>query len=574
MPSILGQIWGLLRLCVTGPGGRRGLLYLVIVLALELAGIQLTLRLVQWTADFYNALEKVDVEEALHQLGVFALITASSATLYLVGTYVRKLLQIRWRRSLTNQALDRWLSGKAYWHLKERANEADTSSRKVIDNPDQRIADDCRIFVERVLTEALDVITGVVALVSYVALLWSLSTFPLAFSLFGFAIEIPRYMVWAAPLYVALCSGLTHLLGAPLKGLLFEQQRREADFRFGLARLRENADAVALSDGEPAERRLLDRRFDGILSNWRRLIGRELLLGCFMRPYMQSVLRIPLFLALPAYLAGHVTLGGLMQVGMAFSNVVTTLSWFIFSYRDLSELAATTTRLYGFLQRSDEAAARAPAFSAGKSGDGSLTLAEVTLRSPDGRSLLALPELAFKPGEAVWINAPSGFGKSSFLKALAGLWPHGSGRLRLPPGRLAFLPQQPYLPLGELAAAATYPRDPAELPRPALDRLLQQVGLGHRAAAGEDAAGLSVGEQQRLALLRLLVLKPDWVFLDEATSALDSAAEAQLLSLLRTALPQTTFILVAHREPQGLGPLRRIDLDRLSLAKERSSLAS
>jgi len=538
-----------------------GLVYLAIVFAMSLAEIEITLRLISWNAAFYSALERVDAKAALLQLGVFGILIAISASSYLVKTYIKQIVAIRWRRALTAATLDRWLAHKAFWHVPPTAAEGG------IDNPDQRIADDCRLFVEHMLNEVLQLIINLVALFSYVALLWKLSSFPLAFTLFGTAVEIPRYMVWAAPIYVLIASGLTHLLGAPLHRLYFEQQRREADFRYGLVRVRDAAGSIALSDGEPAERRQLDGRFGGIVQNWRRVIKRELILGCFTRPYQSTVLRIPLFLALPAYLAGHVKLGGLMQLGSAFQNVVTTLSWFIFNYRRLTELSAATVRLDNFLEMAEGVPRRKTALRRVITPAREVRLEGVTLHGPDGRALLSLPHLVLEQGRNVWLQGPSGLGKSTLIKTLAGLWKHGEGRIAVPNAQTLYLPQQPYIPLGTFAEAAAYPLNPGDLPPGKLDALIKAVGLDHRSAAemaGEDVKGLSVGEQQRLALLRLMIAAPDWAFLDEATSALDIASERKMLSLMRETLPHCTFVLVAHREPHGMGNVRHIDLSAAS----------
>ena len=557
MSRILGQFRRVLALCLSSAEGRFGLVQLALVLALNLASVAVSLRLIAWTADFYNALEKLDGGAALRQIGVFAILIGINVARDLAAAYTRKLLEIRWRRVLTGQVLDRWLAEKAYWRLKTGSGTAD-----VADNPDQRIAEDCRLFLSGFLREGIDLITSIVGVFSYLAVLWSLSSFPLAFSLFGFDVEVPRYMVWAAFLYVALSSGLTHLLGRPLKNLFFQQQRLEGDFRFALARFRESTDEIALSDGEPAERRLLDRRFSNVVSNWMRLIQRELVLGLFTRPYQFTVLRIPLFLALPAYFAGNVTLGGLMQLGSAFSNVVTTLSWFIFSYRDLADLVAASSRLNGFLDVMDQAKARPTEIERAVSKDGRYRISGLKLRAPDGRLILALPDADFRPGETVWISGPSGTGKSTLLKALAGLWLHGEGRIEYPDAPVMFLSQRPYLPLDGIRAAAAYPRDPAEIGNCEIEALLERHGLSAwLGAEGEDSMkGLSGGEQQRLSLLRLMISRPRWAFLDEATSALDAEAEAGLLKVLRDRLPDTTFVLVAHREPVGPGELRRMAL--------------
>lgn len=558
MPLIISQMGRLLRLCVTGPGGWGGLALLLVVLGLNLGGVYISLLMIDWTAQFFGALEKRDAGAAIGQIGVFGLLIAVSAVIYLSAVYFRKSVQIRWRRALTSTALDRWLGDRTHVKLRH------VGPREVPDNPDQRIAEDCRLFVDKFTEEGLELISNLVGLVSYVALLWSLSSFPFAFTLFGTAVEIPRYMVWAAPLYVLIACGLTHWLGRPLLRLNMQQQSREADFRFALARLRESSDAVALMDGEVAERRLLDARFGAIMSNWRALMNRDLILGCFTRPYHTTVLRIPLFLALPAYLAGHVALGGLMKLASAFQNVVTTLSWFIFSYRSLAELAAAARRLDAFLQVLDRAVAREGVRVEASSSD-RICARNLALATPEGHALDLLANFRLERGENAWLAGASGVGKTTLIKAMAGLWPHGGGQVALPAGRrIAFLPQAVYLPLADLRGILAYPWDPASLPREAYAQALDLVGLGHRAPGlddGEPPLGLSGGEQQRLALARLILARPDWAVLDEPTSALDAAAEAHLLAALRSALPDTSLVVVAHREPVGLGPLRRIALE-------------
>ena len=555
MRNTLNAIWRLLRMAAGGPFRWAGFALLAFIIGCHIAGIQITLRLIQWSADFYNALQRLDAPAVVTQLGVFATLIGTSAGLYLVGTFARQHLQIRWRRRLTDAVLDKWLPAKAYWFLQPSLGGAS------IDNPDQRIAEDCREFVESLLTKVLDFLISLIGLYAFVTLLWELSTFPLAFELFGIAFEIPRYMVWAAPVYVAVATGLTHALGRQMPGLLAEQQKREADFRFALMRLRENAAAVALSDGEQSERRTLDRRFEALVGNWRKVIAREFIFGLFQRPYFQTVLRVPMFLALPAFLAGKVTLGGLMQVASAFQNTVTTLSWFVFNYKFVSDLVATTKRIQRFLDEIEGVDGIARPLDRTRSSDGALRMRDVSIFTPDRRPLLQIGELAINKGDTVWLSGASGLGKSTLLKALAGLWTFGEGRVELPEGNLCFMPQQVYMPLAPLVAAAAYPAEPDSMAPGTIEGLLRKTGLGHRLDAGDDnATDLSVGEQQRLALVRLILARPDWAFLDEATSALDLETERLVMSLLRAELPATTFVIVAHREPQGLGDVRNVPL--------------
>ncbi|WPO39621.1 ABC transporter ATP-binding protein/permease [Tardiphaga sp. 42S5] len=567
MRAIIHQIWRFVWIAATGPGSGFSLMLLVVIVACQLAIIQVTLRQVQWSADFFNALQKIDGQAAITQIGVFAVLVGISASLYLIAKYCKRRLQFRWRQRLSDTLLERWTTNKAHWFL-----HPSLGGHAKVDNPDQRIAEDCNMFAEAILGSKDDIRAGVldfmmslIGLVSYVMLLWQLSTFALQFSLWGVGIEIPRYMVWAAPIYVALATTLTHVLGRQLPGLLMNEQRREADFRFALVHMRENASAIALSDGETAERRMLADRFNDVVSVWHQVIRREFIYGLFTRPYFQSVLRIPTFLALPAFLAGKITLGGLTQLAAAFTNVVTTLSWFIFSYKFISDLVATTRRLQGFMDAMDGAAPEPHALRRERSGDSSLQIRGLGIRAPDGRMLVELPNLSVARGETVWLSGASGLGKSTLIKALAGLWPHAEGLVTLPSGKLAFMPQQVYMPLCSLMDAAVYPADPGSVPRETVERLLRGVGLGPRLDAGDHrASGLSVGEQQRLALVRLMVSKPDWIFADEATSALDAESERIVMALLRSELPDATLVMVAHREPHGFAGIRRVVLDTLS----------
>jgi len=564
-PSLPRSFWTLLKLCWEGPGGRIGVPLFAVIAALRLASIPIGLWLIQWNADFYNALQKVDAAAAVHQIGVFALITLASAGRFLFADYLTKHLQIRWRTALTAALLDRWLAGHTFWKLEQ------AGGTRATDNPDQRIAEDSRIFVDKLTEEALDVLTAVVALFTYIPLLWSLSNFPLQFSLFGFDVVIHHYMVWAAPIYVALSTAATHFLGAPLLRLTVEQQHREADFRFSLARAREFAEPIALSGGERAERRAFDHRYAAIVDNFHRLINRNLFLGLFTRPYMQTVLQIPTFLALPAFLAGRVTLGGLMQLRSAFQQVVTNLSYFIFSYRDLALLAAAIRRLALFV--GDLSSVSPPAMA--EQGESNIERTDVgsseplawrglALSFPGSARRLNIPDIEIAPGAHTWIHGPSGIGKSTLVRAIGGLWTKGSGTIRVPVGGIMIVPQRLYMPIDGARAAAGYPGtdDHAEA---RVAETLEVLGLERqilatapaisRSTAATTAAApttLSGGEQQRLMLARLLLHKPSFAILDEPTSALDEAAEASLFDTLSRKLPDTTFIIVAHRRPPML----------------------
>lgn len=557
MGVVLRRVWFLTRLTVTGPGAWIGFFLFGTVLAIELIEVWINVQMLAWYKRFYDAVQQLDAATALIEIGVFAVIVAALSTLSLTSQYLRRRLLLRWRANLTDRTLDAWTQGKAYWHLRPGM------SAKSIDNPDQRVSEDCHDFVRLVMGEVLDIITRSVALVSYLIILWNLSDFVLTLPIMGYTLDIPRYMVWVAIIYVLVSSVITHMIGKPFKNLYFQQEKREADFRHSLVQLRDNATEIAHSSGEAAERRRLDQRFDGIRENWYRLIRRELYLNLFTRPYYYSLRRMPLFFALPAFFAGSVTLGGLMQMSRTFTSVVFQLSWFIFSYRQLADLVAVSQRLEELFRMTDDpepVEGGIQAINQGPSGDGALHVSGLHLSTPAGTWLAPVPDRVIAPGERVWVRGNSGQGKSTLLAAISGLWRYGKGEIKSPDDiRLVTLPQKPHLFSEGLAAAACYPGDPADVPRERLEEVLRKLGLGHRLGALDDDGeaalqGLSMGERQRLALARVLLHKPDWVILDEATSALDATAEAGVLALLRAELPEATIICVSHREPYPMAP--------------------
>ncbi|WFE74008.1 ABC transporter ATP-binding protein/permease [Roseinatronobacter sp. S2] len=562
MAQVFWRIWHLARLAVTGPRAWIGAAIYLVVLGLQFFGVWVSVRQITWQRDFFDALEQMDAAGALHQMGIFAILVGASASAHLAGSWLRKRLLIHWREVLTNAMLDMWLNGQAYWHLRPGL------SPDPVENPDQRIAEDCRKFIDYLLDFTLDLLSRVVAIISYVAILWGLSQFPLAFSLLGWDVSIPRYMVLAAFLYVFISSVVTHLLGKPLKNLSFAQERFEADFRYSLVQVRESANEIAQARGEDAEHRRLQHRFDALRANWARLIGREFILGLFTRPYRQTVLRIPIFLALPAYFGNALSLGGLMQTASAFSNVTTTLSWFIFSYARLAAFVAVSERLDGLvaLTRRPPPMPDAPRNVTLVHGtDDTLRCDGLVLYTPGGRALQPFPDIHITRGEHVWISGPSGQGKTTFLSALLGLWPYGQGTIILPDAPVMALPQTPALFNEGILQALTYPIDPDTQDGDRLAHVLQLVGLGHRIPLrGQDGPaclqGLSIGERQRLALARAIFLRPDWLALDEATSALDHDAEQCLLAVLERELPDCTILCIAHRPPHGLKIARRIIL--------------
>ncbi|HJU15007.1 MAG TPA: ABC transporter ATP-binding protein/permease [Stellaceae bacterium] len=516
---------------------------LVAIVGLNLTAVWLNVRLNSWNRAFYDALQHYNWPEFWYQFGIFGIIAFALIIVAVYSLYLRQVLQIRWRRWLTERYLRGWLDHQTYYRMQ--------LNRAVTDNPDQRISDDLDAFASSTLALSLGLLSSVVTLLSFLSILWTLSG-ALVIPLFGTKIAIPGYMVWAALIYAIAGTVLTHLIGRPLIRLNFDQQRYEADFRFSLVRLRENAENIAFYGGEAREFDGFNNRFARIFGNWYALIRRRKKLTWLTTGYQQLAIVFPFVVAAPRYFDKVIQLGGLMQISSAFAQVQDSLSFIVNSYAEIAQYQSVVERLAGFSARIDEIAAEraaAQAIEIERAGNG-IEVETLDLELPDGTPLRQDVVLAASPGQPLLITGPSGIGKSTVLRAIAGLWPFGRGRIRVADGRALFLPQRPYLPLGTLADALAYPRSAAELPRERMVEALCAVGLGSLVARldedGHWAQRLSIGEQQRLAFARVLLVRPEVVFLDEATSALDEAAEAALYRLLREASWRPTIVSVGH----------------------------
>jgi putative ATP-binding cassette transporter len=523
---------------------------LAAVIALNLITVWLNVRFNYWNNDFYNALQQYDWPEFWRQFAIFGALALAFIVVGVYSSYLRGILHIRWRRWLTERFLRNWLEDQAYYRM--QLNQATT------DNPDQRISDDLNRFASISLTLSLGLLSSFVTLVSFLSILWTLSgalTIPLGG---GASIDIPGYMVFAALIYAVAGTILTRWIGYPLIRLNFDQQRYEADFRFSMVRLRENAENVAFYGGEAREFDTFQTRFVRVVANWWGIIKRRKKLTWFTYGYDQVAIVFPFLVAAPRYFDKVIQLGGLMQIASAFRQVQESLSFIISSYTEIAEYQSVVQRLAGFREKMNEIATeqqRPQAIEIVRDGTG-VAVDALDLNLPDGRSLRPDITLAATPGKSLLITGASGAGKSTLLRAIAGLWPFGRGRIRVGDGRYLFLPQRPYLPLGTLADALVYPRSAAELPRDNLAEALRTVGLPELVDRLEEEANwaqrLSIGEQQRLAFARVLLARPEIVFLDEATSALDEAAEVSLYRLLREAPWKPTIVSVGHH-----GTLRR-----------------
>jgi vitamin B12/bleomycin/antimicrobial peptide transport system ATP-binding/permease protein len=535
--------WRLAKKYWTSEEKRSAWVLLVAVVVLNLGNVYIGVRINQWNRAFYNTLQMFDAMGLLRQVGIFGILVTFAVLISVSALYLSQLLQIRWRRWLTKRYLAAWLADRAYYQL-QLGNAAD--------NPDQRISEDLNQFTGYVLTLSVGLISSVVSLFSFLAILWGLSgAADIPLGALG-TVHIAGYLVWAALIYAGIGTWLAVTIGRPLVQLNSARQRFEADFRFSLVHLREHAESVALYGGEPVELSLFDERFSNVFANFRQIMKQQIRLSAFTMTYAQVAVIFPVVVVSPRYFAKLILLGDLFQAVNAFSYVQNALSFIINSYNDIATWEAVTQRLGDFEDRllAIQKSVHAPQSILIRRRSGGVAVDHLDLDLPDGTPILRGVTFSVNRGEALLIVGPSGSGKSTLLRAIAGIWPFGRGRIRLDKGQIAFVPQRPYLPLGTLAEVLLYPNAgkisvPVDLPA-----VLEEVGLGELADELDKvenwSARLSLGEQQGLVFARILLAKPKLLFLDEATSALDETAETRLLGLLRTESWRPTVVSVGH----------------------------
>ena len=521
----------------------RGLLAFVI--GLNFASVYLLVRINSWYNEFYNALQQYAQGSFWPLVGEFTALAFLYIIIAVYAIYLRQMLQIRWRTWMTDRYLAGWMQHQVYYRLQVLGSDTD--------NPDQRISEDINQFVSLTLQLLLGFLKQLTTLGAFGVVLWNLSgafTVPLGsheFVIYG-------YMFWFSLVYSVLGTVGAHLVGRRLIGLNFDQQRYEADFRFNMMRVRENSESVAFYRGEDAENVGFKERFARVISNYWQLMRQTKLLNFYVNGYAQLAIIVPLVLAAPRYFGGEMALGGLMQTVSAFGRGQEALSYFVESYDTIAQLAAVIRRLSTFTEHMEQAQALEDGVAHEQSaagGESALALSGLDVALPDGRQLMQDCTVTLPAGSRVLVTGASGAGKSTLLRTLAGIWPYGSGQVTIGQGsRALFLPQRPYLPLGSLRRALAYPRTAAGTDEE-LAAALRDVGLerlvGDLDRIDDWSRILSLGEQQRLAFARVLLVKPQWVFLDEATSALDEPREQEMYELLKKRLPGLSIVSVGHR---------------------------
>jgi putative ATP-binding cassette transporter len=522
-----------------------GAFLLALAIVFELWTVWGTVRVADAEREILDALASRESPAFLKAVILFLTVTM----LYLFSSayriYIRQALEIRWRRALTAHYVNRWIGPHAYIQPELHPD---------VDNPDQRIQEDVRDFVASALGLSLSLLAAIATLASFGGLLWSLSEdFPVQI---GQArhFHVPGSMLWVAVIYGLLSMWITHRVGRRLVPINFDRLRFEADFRYGLTRFRDSAEAVALSRGEEVERGSAIDRFQGVIRNWWDLIRAQRTLTLVTGAIGQANNVVPVLVAAPAYFAGTITLGTIVQIRIAYGQVSGALAWFVFAYQEIARWRANVERLSTLaetMRDTERRFADAP-LRVETTADGVLRLDAVRLEEPNGRVLLDGASARVETGERLAITGPSGTGKTLLLRAIAGIWPFGAGRVQVPAGaRMMFVTQRPYVPIGTLRAAATYPAPEGAFADEQIQEAFRSLGLDRLQGSLDSTAPwaqiLSPHEQQRLALARVLLHAPDWILLDKATSALDEESERRVYALLAERLPTATLVSIAHR---------------------------
>lgn len=499
-----------------------------------------------WFNYFYDALQAYNKQSAIYLLLIFFALAGVNIIVIVYRYYLSQFFGLRWRQWLTTQLIERWLQNKDYYYL-EMFDER-------TDNPDQRLQEDVGSLVTLSINLFIGLMSAITTFIAFIYVLWQLSG-SLHFSLGALGEwHIHGYLVWVAILYSLIGTFFAFKIGYPLISLNFEQQRREATFRFAAVDLRSHAEDVALYRGEEHEKSILGKLFDGVLKNWYLIILRQKLLLWFTSGYNQIAVALPLLVALPNYFGKVFLLGGLMQTLRAFSSIQDALSFLVNAYPQIAEWRAVNQRLItliNHMQVVDEKMKHQNQLIFESHDSAEINIHHLSIFMPTGEPLLKAIQLKLVHGKNYLIKGDSGIGKSTFVRVVAGIWPFAKGKIDLPAGHnIMYVPQKPYMPMGTLAEAISFPDKTHPEFEMRLAAILKDCHLEHLIPKLQETAAwseqLSPGEQQRIAFARILLHRPDWVFLDESTSMLDLKNEAHLYRLLSAELPHCSLISVGH----------------------------
>lgn len=522
-------------------------LLLLAIIGAELALVYVAVAAVNWNARFFNALERRDWDAFYAELVFFGFIVVCAMLAGASQYYFGQTLQIRWRRWLTANYVSVWMAQGRHYRVNFVAPQ--------VDNIHLRIASDVYLFIQRTHELATGLLGSIVALASFAYILWGLSAATPVPGLGGGT--IPGWLIWTALLYAGLGTLFAHWIGWRLIPLNFNQQRFESDFRFAIVRAADHSEPIALMQGEPVERAALNHRFSNLVANWTRLVATQTRLVGFVGGYGQASTVVPVLMVSPAYLAGAIPLGSLVQASLAFTRVEGAFAFCISAYPKIAEWKAMVDRLAGFedaMIAVDESRAQTNGvIVVTRKGGQDLDVSGVSILLPDGSEVSGLPAMALRRGDRVLIAGPSGSGKSTLFRALAGLWPSGSGRVEFPAeGEVLVMPQRPYFPLGTLRTAVAYPSPQDQVPDAEIAEALQTVGLPHLVPRLDEEADWSVmlsgGEQQRVGIARALIRKPAVLLFDEPVAALADASGRELYLTLLDRLPGTVVLTIDRRE--------------------------
>lgn len=521
----------------------RGLFLLVFALDFGIVGIGAWLA--NWNENFFNAFAAYDINLVWKLLFEALVIAVCTIVAEAMRTWFYQTLQMKWRKWVTDVYLDGWMKDRVFHRIE---------SNHEIDNADQRISEDLKQMVDLTLHLSLGFFANLFKLVTFSIIIWNISG-TLSFAIWGIQINIPGYMLWVSIAYALIASIFMEKRGREMVSVEYEQQQKESDFRFMMMRIRENSSEIAISHGEESEKSMLKNYFSRIESNWDFIKRYTRRITVIEKGYTEFGILLAYLLIIPRYFTKQIQIGSIMKLTMSFTNVRVGFAWFIFQYKRLASLRSMCRRLSELYVCINADYDTSIDFTSNK--DNCIRVDNLKITLANGTLITKVDYLKVLPGSRWLIKGPSGAGKTTFLKALSGIWQYGTGTISLPDKNLIFLPQMSYLPISNLKSALCYPQSPDEFTNEICIRALRICRLEQYTDAleAEDLTWnkkLSPGEKQRIAFARCILLKPDYLFLDEATSAMDSELEEYIFRTITEELKNTAIVSIAHRESMNI----------------------